>query len=132
MLLVLTQVFYFESLLFFNYRLSTSFFLLGLFVIYFSACFTHQWNNCLELKTISLPCISEFRLTSQDEDEDGGCGVCETDSKRFYSLSKFFVLFLFFLVSQHLLQYFLFETLLSLTVSGLVILLQRKFNWTVL
>ena len=99
MLLVLTHVLYFEPLLFFNYRLNTSFFLLGLFVIYFSACFTLQCNNYLELKTISLPCISEFKLTSRDEDEEGGCGVCETYSKRFYSLSKFFVLFLSFLVS---------------------------------
>ena len=37
-----------------------------------------------------------------------------------------------FFFSGYLLQYFLFEALLSSTVLGLPILLQRKYNWTVL
>ena len=82
MLLVLTQILFFGPLLFFNFirklylharLLSTSFFFLGLLGKYFSARFTLRCIDSLEGKTLSLPCVGVFSLTSQDEDEDEGC-----------------------------------------------------------
>ena len=64
---------------------------LVLFSKYFSVRFTLWCNDYLERKTLSLPCISVFSLTSRDEDEDDGCGVCRTDSESLFWFSTFFL-----------------------------------------
>ena len=99
MLLFLTQIL-FLGLLFLSFIcklyllarfLNTLFLFFGLFGKYFSARFTLQCIDCLEQKTVSLPCVGVFSLTSQDEEEDDGCGVCRADSESLLWFSIFFL-----------------------------------------
>ena len=98
MLLFLTQIL-FLGLLFLSFIcklyllarfLNTLFLFFGLFGKYFSARFTLQCIDYLEQKTVSLPCMGVFSLTSQDEEEDDGCGVCRADSESLLWFSTFF------------------------------------------
>ena len=80
-------IFQFYSQIVFAYLIVEYFiFFLWLLGKYFSARFTLQCNNFLERKTLSLPCVGVFLVTSRDEDEDDGCGVCGTEK----NLSWFF------------------------------------------